>query len=487
MALKRILNKKKFVLGKQSDSNGVALFMVIAAVAILSILASELSYISVSSRKMSQDSLDRLKAHYVAKSIFKLSLLRLKAYQHLKGIGGGGQPGNPAAGGGSSFIPPQIMEKVWNIPFNTMLFQLTGATKTEAQKKEEQAEAANNVPTTPAGDAKPKADAAETLDADFEGTITAESAKYNLNLILASIVSKTAPSPTPSASGSPKPSPSPSASPNPSASGSPTPTPTATFDPEEARKGLGLFFSKIYGPKLENDDDFIIKYRNFDFDALLNNIIAWADVTYRDLPTSAYEDIQPKRAPFYSESELHMIPLMDEELYNLFVPHLTVSTTPGINVNKIDKEVLLTLFPDLTDQQVEDFFKRRDTPGEEQPFKDENDFVAYMKQVQAWDDTRVNQFKDDLRKRNIRIVTDESFFKINVKATVNSATRIIEAYVTLDDSKGSAASPTPAPSPSPGSPPPPVAADPNALTPAPGTQGKNGNATGIKITFMRYL
>ena len=48
------------------------------------------------------------------------------------------------------------------------------------------------------------------------------------------------------------------------------------------------------------------------------------DPTSRKFPI--IKDELPKGAPFYDISELHMIPTMDDDLYDLFSPNSTAST-----------------------------------------------------------------------------------------------------------------------------------------------------------------
>ena len=101
MASSPVPNKK---IGQ--DSSGIALFMVIAAVSVLAILVSEFTYISQISQMIAYGALDQAKAHYMAKSALKLSLLRLKAYQFAKNKFSG--PSAAAMG-----IPNSLIEQIW--------------------------------------------------------------------------------------------------------------------------------------------------------------------------------------------------------------------------------------------------------------------------------------------------------------------------------------------------------------------------------------
>ena len=101
--------------------------MVMAAISVLSILVTEFAYIAQVNQRMAYDSMDQVKAHYLAKAGVKLSLLRLKAYAQLKPDDRREQPdgassSNPLAGA----IPKSVLDKVWNFPFMYPLPALPG-------------------------------------------------------------------------------------------------------------------------------------------------------------------------------------------------------------------------------------------------------------------------------------------------------------------------------------------------------------------------
>src|SRR5690606_8578642 len=75
---------------------------------ILVIIVTEVSYVAAVNRKMADNAQDQLKAHYLAKSALKLSLLRLSAYQQVKGY--------LQQAGSALPVPKGLVEKVWNFP-----------------------------------------------------------------------------------------------------------------------------------------------------------------------------------------------------------------------------------------------------------------------------------------------------------------------------------------------------------------------------------
>jgi general secretion pathway protein K len=452
--------KKPVTDEKQRSQGGIALFMVIAAISVLSILVTEFTYVAQVNQKLAFDGLDQLKAHYLAKSGFKLSLLRLKAYQNIKNYVNGMVKASGGGDAAKSLVPQTLIDKVWSFPFFYPI--------------------PTNIPgMTPADKEKVKAfEKASGLEGRFSANIESESSKFNLNMILPGYAYAASPSPGPSAS----PQPNGGGGNNPfNPNPKPTPTPGASqapFNPEQAREQLKTFLGQVLQPKIENDPEWADAYRDPHLlEDLVDNIAGWADRTYER--KSQTGDIPMKRGPFYSVSELHMIPGMDDDLYNLFAPQLTVARTPGINVNTLKDTTLKALFPLATVEEIAQFFKDRDSEEVDGTFKSSDDFLKYIQgHFQAYErGTAMDDAKKGFNENHITFVTDENEFKITVQAQVNQSTRLIEAWVTLGG--GSSPNPNPSASPTPQQPNTPV------------NPSGNGNPTppdpGLKIHFMRVL
>jgi general secretion pathway protein K len=445
----------------ERDKSGIALFMVIAAISLLSILVTDFTYIAQINQRMAFDSLDQIKAHYLAKSGLKISLLRLKAYQQVKSMlgGGSGDKNNPLAGA----IPKGMVEKIWNFPFFFPIPQLPGMTNADKE-------------------ALDKFHKDSDFDGKFIATIESESSRVNLNSLLPGFVAAM-PSPTGS------PSPGTSGSPPPTTAASPNPSASPSFSADQARQNLQDYLTQLILNKSEEDEGFAHEYRDYKMDELMKNISAWCDRTYKQ-DANDYKDILPKGAPFYSLTELHMIPLMDDDLFELFQPNLTASATAGVNVNTIQDATLRALIQGMTVQESKDFFTFRDSVDEDNLFKKEQDFWDYIQAhigIFRNDKAAVDKYKADLSTKGVHLVTDEQIFKITVQSTTNQATRTIEAWVTLGTTSTNAmlnnplGSPSSSPSGSPSPSPSPQASNINGNQPAPPPDA------GLKITFMRFL
>ena len=420
------------------DQSGIALFMVLAAVGVLALLITEFAYIASVSQNIAYGNLDQAKAHYLAKSGLKLSLLRLKAYQKIKDFSG--------AMGGAGVVPKAMIEKIWSFPFMYPLpTHIPGLSQTDRDLIE-------------------KFQKSSQLEGTFTAVIESESGKLNLNSLIAPFGPSPSPSPTaPSTTG-------PTANPTPS--GSPTP-----FDSTQARQSLELFFQNLITQKSESDSGFASQFRDFRFTDFMDQLMAWVDRTYQRQTASDRDPIPSKKAPFYSVSELHNLSLMDDELYDLFAPSLTALPTQGINVNTMKEGTLHALVPLMNQDELKDFFKHRDSPMDGSLFNQVDDFYRYLTtNVAAYksNSQALNQLKQDFSTRGIQLLTDENLFKITVQATVHSSTRTIEAWVSV----GSPSTPSPA-----GSNPPqnPLAGGDTGQTP----QSVPIVNSGLRITYMR--
>lgn len=390
--IRRFSFKRPPRLRTPTDESGIALFMVISAMTILSVVVTEFTYVAQVNARSSVDSSDTLKAHYLAKTGFKLSLLRLRAYRELKAFGG--------ADSKLPKIPRQILDQIWSFPF---FYPIPG-----------------NAPglTVVMKDEIEKFQNDSNLPGHFTATIESETSKVGINSMLAAM----APPPAP------KPSSTPGARPSPTPSGKP-----AGFDVEEARKGVKELIARLVEEKFKKDPDFAAEYRDLDAEELYDNLLGWLDFTYQAKNGSGKQTIPYKKAPIYSLSELHMIQPIDDGLYDLLAPNFTPFITPGINVNKIEEPMLRALLVGITDEEVLQFYKDRDSTETDGTFKTADDFYKYVEgHFAAFKSTSTEEFKGRLARQGIQILTDAEIFKITVVAEVNKATRILEAWLLLE-------------------------------------------------------
>lgn len=428
----------------RKNQSGVALFIVLAAMSILSILVTEFVYVGQVNKRIAYEGLDQLKAYYLGKSAVKISLLRLKAYQIIKDF---------MKSNGVDSVPATIIDKVWSFP---LIYPIPSDIPGLGISQKESIE---------------KFTKESNLEGSFSAIIESESSKYNLNSILQSY-----------AYAIPSPSPSPTAGgggggggdTNPNEPPPPTPSPTPTFNVDVARQSLQDYLAQLIYTKFRDDRDFADLYRDLRVEDLMDSIINWADNSY-DSRKPRRDDIEPKKAPFFSLSELRMLPEVDDALYDLLSGALTTSLTPGIHINSMRAETLSAIVPQLTKEEVAEFFKFRDSTERDNTFKKVDDFYAWLQDNSGafrGNESAINDLKKSLEKRNIQLVTEEKTFRITVTARVGGSSRIIQLWVEFQDNDPKAPQSTPSSS--------------GTLPIGPDGIVMRGQ-TGLKVTFMRVF
>jgi type II secretory pathway component PulK len=460
---------KQTILAKRLDRKGVALLMVLAAMATLSVFIGEITYTAQINQKLAYDRLDQVKAQALAKSGLKLALLRIRAYQEIKKtIAQVAGAAGASADAVNSMVPKSIIEKVWSepvtIPFSGDLSGLPSSIR----------------------DALTKFRKDSSMEGKLYISIEPQSNKFNLNSIVPQFAAQ------PTASPSPKPGTTGTAG----TGANPTPSPGATYDVAQSRKLLNDQITTAFQAKMDKDDKFRDAYRGYVIADLVEEIIGYCDLSY-DSPREQMATVPFKKAPYYNLSELHYLQTMDDQVYNLLSDQFTVGVASAINVNAIKEPVLRALVPGITDDEVKKFFDYRDNTGEnagtvtaanqasgdDNSFKSAADFFKYIQNnVKAFASaTAIGDLQNALAQRGVAITTDESNFLVHIEATVQQTKRILEAMVSVEGSAtpptaGTAASPTP--------------------TPIPGGQVANSAAnsadtpvekSNIKITQLRFL
>ncbi len=421
---------------KGSDKKGVALFIVLTSMATLAIFLGEITYTSQVNQKLAYDRLDQIKAHSLAKSGLRIALLRIRAYSELKKtIGDMAKSTGATKDAVNSLVPKAILEKIWSepitIPFSGDISSMPGSIKDALTKFRK--------------------------DSGMEGklyiSIQAQSSKFNLNSLLAHFASVAS-----------------SGTATHTATSTSTTTNTGTavaYDPQSARTLLNEQLKQTFQKKFEDDEKFRDQYRSLKIEDLSEEIVGWCDLSYES-QHNEQSQIQFKKAPYYDISELHYLPIVDDDIYDLIAPQFTAGVSSGINVNTITETVLKALVPQMTADEVKAFFEFRDSTGtsktatseptqgdsgEDNTFKSADDFYKYIgDKVAAFKGggSKIDDFKKALAQRGISLITDESNFIVRIEATVQQTKRTLEAMVTLVDS--SSASTTGSPSPTPAQP-----------------------------------
>ncbi|QDK39696.1 general secretion pathway protein GspK [Bdellovibrio sp. NC01] len=331
----------------------------IACVMLIMYFAMEVSYDSNVEYLVNSQGLNRVKAYYAAKSGMQLSLLRIKIYQQAQSKFGAQLGANNP-----------MLDQIWQFPFAWPLpipDQMTAVDKDQFKKLVKES----------------------SMDASYFVTIEDEGSKIDINDLGSA---------------------------------------SKTLADITKTQVLNIFLQKM-----KEDEEFARRNSNVRFEEIVNNIADWMSSKsqslnggdkksrYADLNRESQGDNFPPNRAFRSIAELHMVPGLTDEFYDLLAPRITIYGMKGINPNIASKEVLKSLDPAMTEEAVQAIIKRRDDANEGGPFKDAQDFWNFVQQKGVRTEGQTDQ---------VPLVFESVFnFKVRSTGEFAGATREITAIV----------------------------------------------------------
>ena len=107
-----------------------------------------------------------------------------------------------------------------------------------------------------------------------------------------------------------------------------------------------------------------------------------------------------------------------------------------INLNKITLSQLKALFPELSEDQLSDFFKYRDGSPEEKmepnPFNSEEDFKNYLiKELSAVDESTYKERKKVLKKAKVSFGVAGNLFRCISEGKFGKSTYKLESFINI--------------------------------------------------------
>lgn len=294
----------------------MAILIALFSFVLLIFLALEVSYETQVEYVSASQSVNRLKAYYAAKAGVELSLLRIQMFQQAN-ASLGNQLGEARG----------LLNLIWQFPFSWP------APATEDMNAVER-------------DLMNRLTEESFMDANFLVTIQGEGGKLDINDL-----------------------------------GSPY---------EELSSQVQAQVLQIFEREKERDTDFSDRYRNFNFQELVNNIADWVDEDsqsrnggdesrFYDQPSDSNLRLPPNR-PFMTIQELHMVAGMEDELFEVLLPHITIYGVKGININSATSTTLKALDNQIDDRIVSEIMSRRSDPMAG-PFRNEQDFIQFLRSV----------------------------------------------------------------------------------------------------------
>ncbi|MES2769746.1 MAG: type II secretion system protein GspK [Bdellovibrionota bacterium] len=337
------------------NQKGVALLMAMFCVMIMAFLAVELNFDTSVEYILSNKEYHRIKAYDAAKAGMELSLLRIQLFKSINK-----QYGSQLKGQES------LLQMIWSMPFT---WPPSIPEETSIADKDQIKTATSD----------------SFMDARYVAQISAEGSKIDIN-DLDSLS-------------------------------------------ESLKKATKEQLTKIFVQKLEAEDDvWAEKNKNFDYEELINNLQDWVDEDSVSAnggdEKSRYPDadddaVIPPNRPFQTMDELKMVDGMREDVFQILLPHVTVYGSKGINVNQANAEILKSIDPIITDEMASEIISRRNDLEKGGPFKDENEFIAFISANQQ----TFNASKIPL------LFGNEYNFRIKVTGEFQNVTREIIAIV----------------------------------------------------------
>ncbi|ATH07509.1 hypothetical protein BIY24_05995 [Halobacteriovorax marinus] len=194
----------------------------------------------------------------------------------------------------------------------------------------------------------------------------------------------------------------------------------------------------------ENNPDFDLIYGNVNPELLVKELKFYVNdlKNFNDMERAEIEanylaaNITPKHAPLTSIDELYLLLGWNDKLIELIKDKLTVHEVSIIAVNELTSDQLKILFPDITDFQLEQFFKHRDGDQElqiePQEFKSEKDFKeVVVNKLAIVDSSNYEKRKKELEQAGLKIAVAGKLYKVVSKGFYGRAEYSITAFVDL--------------------------------------------------------
>lgn len=198
--------------------------------------------------------------------------------------------------------------------------------------------------------------------------------------------------------------------------------------PSEAlRQKTRQQIEKFIQTQLLQDSPWSRQYSNFDWATLLNHITDWVDSDTQSLnggdERAFYLEFRnqflPPNQAFKTLDELHMVKGMEDGIFDVLAPVITLFGGKGINVNYADKDTLMAIDPSITDIVADEIIKRRNNPELGGPFREAEEFYQF-----------IGANEQTFNEENIPLYFDEEInFEISCIGAVGNITRTITSVV----------------------------------------------------------
>ncbi len=367
--------------------------MVMAVVTVMTALLVDFSFETKVNKIRNENMQDRFQARLNAQAGLTLGLARLRLYQEVFNF----IQNNESL---KKNVKQEMLNPIWNVPF---IFPLPAPKEMDILQKTALEEFTK-----------------ETI-IEGEMRILIENASNKINLNLLRLSQEKLKSTTTSEG----------------AESDPTEENTLQIEPLLIRR-----FTDIIEKKREQDDEeFELEYPDLNPKKLVSSLKYYVSdpETFQDEFTNEFQleyesrGVSPKFAPLSSLSEISLISGWDEKLQELLLGNdYTVHGALMIDLNKISRNILKMIFPDILDDQIKEFFEYRDDPEEPHYFntvKEFEDYIVGQAKIASKED--FDKRIEELQKAGINFGPVNTLFKVISTGSKNESTYTLEAFILI--------------------------------------------------------
>ncbi len=379
----------------RNNESGIALMMVLTAITIMMAIMGDFDFESKINKIQVYNKQEKAQAKHNAFAGLMFSMARLRLYKESFNY-------VEANDGAKDFVNPELLNKIWNIPF---AFPIPVTGKMTLEQKTAIEDFSKN----------------SLINGQMIVTIRNVSNLLNLNLLRVGIkINK-----------------------NSQAGQDPDNDPQPSEEDNEftIEKQLFKLLQNAINRKVEKDEIFAAQYADLEIQELLTGIKFYVSEnesiendTFLPQVQSNFQndELTPKYGPMSSMSEINLLPKWSDEIVDLVKNEFGAHPSLMIDLNKITENMLRILIPDIDDDQVKDFFKYRDDPKNPHYFNSEQDFKNYIVNsaslMQSTDyDERFGKFKAN----GLKFGPSPTLFLITSVGKNGRSEFTVKAYVTM--------------------------------------------------------
>jgi type II secretory pathway component PulK len=376
-----------------NQRGSVAIMLVLSTIAIVTPFMVNFSYDSQLNKLKVYNIEDRAKAKLTSESGLQFAMARLKLYKEAYNFL---QKQKDA----KSLVKPELLDTLWNFPF---VYPIPITKNMNLIQKEA------------IRDFQEKT----LIEGGMQLTIENISNRINLNLLRLSIIedeikkSQTKKEENPTD----------------------PPEEDTEFNPEAQ---LAKIMKKAIESRSETDSLFEVEYGGTEIDVLINQLkyyisdpdsiedAAGGDEAFQS------EDLTAKQAPLASYSEIFGLPAWPDDITNLIRREFTVHGSIMIDLNKITDKLLQILIPDITPEDIKEFFEYRDDPDSPKHFNSLEDFKKYI--VNIGNIMNESDFDERFKKfvaQGLKFGPTPTLFKVISVGNYERSTYTLTAYVII--------------------------------------------------------